>query len=186
MYNVSAFRHLPRQDGFPHGRIAQYEFYVSLDGVNWGPPVAVGTLANVATEQEVGFAPKTGQYRPAPSVVRGGGAAVHVPGGVERADVGEPAAERRDSSPGGQRDDRARGDGGFQRDGERPGEQSAADLPVDFRQWEHVDTGRSATGPVCQPGHLHRDLYCQGCLGNADPVPATRTVTVQSVRLPTT
>ena len=62
VYNVSAFRHLPRQDGFPHGRIAQYEFYVSLDGVNWGTPVAVGTLANVATEQEVRFAPKTGQY----------------------------------------------------------------------------------------------------------------------------
>jgi hypothetical protein len=62
VYNVSAFRHLPRQDGFPHGRIAQYEFYVSLDGVNWGTPVAAGTLANVATEQQVAFAPKTGQY----------------------------------------------------------------------------------------------------------------------------
>ena len=46
----------------PDGRIAQYEFYVSVDGVNWGTPVAVGTLANVATEQEVAFAPKTGQY----------------------------------------------------------------------------------------------------------------------------
>ena len=62
MYNVSAFRYLARQDGSPNGRIAQYEFYVSLDGVNWGTAVATGALADVATEQEVGFAPKTGQY----------------------------------------------------------------------------------------------------------------------------
>ena len=62
MNKVRGFRYLPRQDGFPDGRIAQYEFYVSVDGVNWGTPVAVGTLANVATEQEVAFAPKTGQY----------------------------------------------------------------------------------------------------------------------------
>jgi len=62
MNNVRGFRYLPRQDGFPDGRIAQYEFYVSVDGVNWGTPVAVGRLANVATEQEVAFAPKTGQY----------------------------------------------------------------------------------------------------------------------------
>ena len=28
MYNVSAFRYLPRQDGVTNGRIAQFEFYV--------------------------------------------------------------------------------------------------------------------------------------------------------------
>ena len=93
MNNVRGFRYLPRQDGFPDGRIAQYEFDVSVDGVNWGTPVAVGTLANVATEQEVAFAPKTGQVHPATGVVGGGGEAGHVAGGVERPDVGEPAAE---------------------------------------------------------------------------------------------
>ena len=51
MCNVGAFQYLPRQDGSPNGRIAQFEFYVSLDGVNWGTAVATGTLANVATEQ---------------------------------------------------------------------------------------------------------------------------------------
>ena len=52
---MSGFRYLPRQDGLPNGRIAQYEFYVSLDGTTWGTPVATGTLANVATQQEVLF-----------------------------------------------------------------------------------------------------------------------------------
>jgi len=35
MYEIFGFRYLPRQDGSANGRIAQYEFYVSADGVNW-------------------------------------------------------------------------------------------------------------------------------------------------------
>ena len=35
---------------------------MSLDGATWGTPVATGTLANVATQQEVLFAAKLGQY----------------------------------------------------------------------------------------------------------------------------
>jgi PKD repeat protein/lysophospholipase L1-like esterase len=62
VYNVSGFRYLPRQDGITNGRIGNYEFYVSLDGVNWGTPAATGTLANVATEQQVLFSARTGQY----------------------------------------------------------------------------------------------------------------------------
>jgi lysophospholipase L1-like esterase len=62
IYNVGGFRYLPRQDGSSSGRIGEYEFYVSLDGVNWGSPVATGTLANTALEKEVSFIPKPGQY----------------------------------------------------------------------------------------------------------------------------
>ena len=61
-YDLEKFRYLPRQDGGVNGRIAQYEFYVSEDGENWGTPVASGTFENTAAEKEVSFSPKTGQY----------------------------------------------------------------------------------------------------------------------------
>jgi lysophospholipase L1-like esterase len=59
---LNGFVYVPRQDGSPNGRIGQYEFYVSTDGVNWGSPVATGTFANSATAKQVSFASKTGQY----------------------------------------------------------------------------------------------------------------------------
>jgi lysophospholipase L1-like esterase len=62
VYTTTGFRYLPRQDGGVNGRIGQYEFYVSTDGVNWGSPVATGTFANTATEKEVLFTQTTGQY----------------------------------------------------------------------------------------------------------------------------
>ena len=61
-YRVEGFRYLPRQDAYTFGTIGQYEFYVSVDGVNWGSPVATGTFANSRLEQEVTFAPKDGRY----------------------------------------------------------------------------------------------------------------------------
>ena len=61
-YNVNGFRYLPRQDGESSGNIAQYAFYVSANGSSWGSPVAQGSFANVASEQQVSFAPRTGQY----------------------------------------------------------------------------------------------------------------------------
>ena len=60
--NVAGFRYLPRQDGISNGNIAQYEFYVSGDGVNWGSPVATGTFANTAAEKQVLFTAKAGRY----------------------------------------------------------------------------------------------------------------------------
>ncbi len=59
---ITGFRYLPRQDGRPNGRISQYNFYVSTDGVTWGNAAASGTLQNTAAEQEVDFAAKTGRY----------------------------------------------------------------------------------------------------------------------------
>ena len=52
IYSISGFRYLP--DG-ENGRVAQYEFYVSSDGVNWGDPVASGVFANDPSEKEVIF-----------------------------------------------------------------------------------------------------------------------------------
>ena len=60
-YTMSGFRYLPRQDS-ANGRIAEYEFYISADGVTWGTPVASGRFSNDAIEKEILFAPVTGHY----------------------------------------------------------------------------------------------------------------------------
>ena len=62
VYSVGGFQYLPRQDGIPYGGIAQYQFFVSLDGVTWGAAVAAGTFASTSAEQQVLFPPKTGRY----------------------------------------------------------------------------------------------------------------------------
>jgi hypothetical protein len=61
-YDVDGFRYLPRQDGSLNGTVAQYHFYVSLDGASWGPAVATGTFAKDATEKEVVFAAVRARY----------------------------------------------------------------------------------------------------------------------------
>jgi hypothetical protein len=62
VYEIDGFRYLPRQDGSANGRIAQYEFYVSSDGTNWGTAAATGVFASTAGEKEVTFTPRTGRY----------------------------------------------------------------------------------------------------------------------------
>jgi hypothetical protein len=62
-YDIDGFRYLPRQDvDWPNGSIAQYEFYVSTDGVNWGSAAASGTFAATQAEKEVTFTARTGRY----------------------------------------------------------------------------------------------------------------------------
>ena len=61
-YEISGFRYLPRQDGGVNGRIKDYRFYVSEDGVNWWSPVATGTFANTAAEKQVSCTTSTGQF----------------------------------------------------------------------------------------------------------------------------
>ncbi|MFN7928225.1 MAG: discoidin domain-containing protein [Blastocatellia bacterium] len=52
-YTVGGFRYLPRQDASLNGTIADYKFYVSADGINWGTPIAQGRFATDKTEKSV-------------------------------------------------------------------------------------------------------------------------------------
>lgn len=59
---VCGFQYLPRQDGPAIGNIGNYEFYVSVDGTNWGTPVATGTFANTQAAKQITFTSKSGQF----------------------------------------------------------------------------------------------------------------------------
>ncbi len=61
-YPLTGFQYLPRQDGSSAGWIAQYNFFVSTDGVNWGSAVASSTFANTALQKQVSFAPVNARY----------------------------------------------------------------------------------------------------------------------------
>lgn len=66
-YLLDAFRYYPRQDKDDHGIVADYDFYVSEDPKNWGPPVSSGTFPHGTYEQNrsakrVSFTPKRGRY----------------------------------------------------------------------------------------------------------------------------
>jgi len=71
---VSGFTYLPRQDN-SEGRIADYEFYLSMDGTNWGSPVATGTWTSGTDPETVSFPSQTANYVQlrAISEVNGGG-----------------------------------------------------------------------------------------------------------------
>jgi hypothetical protein len=62
IYDLDGFKYLPRQDGGANGRIGQYSFYVSMDGLAWGSAVASGAFANTAVEKTVSFPKTRGQY----------------------------------------------------------------------------------------------------------------------------
>ncbi|MFK7774049.1 MAG: LamG-like jellyroll fold domain-containing protein [Saprospiraceae bacterium] len=48
--------------GVQNGGIANYEFYVSTDGVNWGSANVTGTFPNSTNVQQVNFTNETGRY----------------------------------------------------------------------------------------------------------------------------
>ena len=60
-YSVAGFRYLPRQIGV-NGMIADFEFYVSDDGSNWGTPVTTGTWTATPVQQEEFFNMRRGRY----------------------------------------------------------------------------------------------------------------------------
>ncbi|MFC6080197.1 ricin-type beta-trefoil lectin domain protein [Sphaerisporangium aureirubrum] len=59
---IEAVSHTPRQDGNVVGRVGKYEIHVSMDGSNWGAPVASGAFRDVASTQTVRFTPVQGRY----------------------------------------------------------------------------------------------------------------------------
>jgi hypothetical protein len=61
-YLVGGFRYLPRQDGQPHGTIAEYQCWVSPDNLTWGTAVATGTFAANMSDKTVRFPAKRGRY----------------------------------------------------------------------------------------------------------------------------
>ena len=61
-YPLSGFQYLPRQDGSTAGSIAQYNFFVSSDGVNWGSAVASGTFSSSALQKQASFTPVNARY----------------------------------------------------------------------------------------------------------------------------
>ncbi|WP_329440690.1 endo-alpha-N-acetylgalactosaminidase family protein [Streptomyces sp. NBC_01426] len=60
-YNVSALHALPRQ-AQSNGRIADFQVFTSIDGVNWGAAAASGTFPDGAARQDVTFAPRTARH----------------------------------------------------------------------------------------------------------------------------
>lgn len=54
-YGVAGFLYLTRQDGNYNGTIADYDFYTSTDGANWGEPAASGTWPRSFSEKRVEF-----------------------------------------------------------------------------------------------------------------------------------
>ncbi len=62
---ISGFMYLPGQERWNPGVIFNYEFYISLDGVNWGNPVSSGEFANIQNSpvwQEKKFEPVKGRF----------------------------------------------------------------------------------------------------------------------------
>ena len=51
---IGGFSYLPRQDGV-NGRVAKYEFYTSMDGKEWGEPVATGQFKRTSELTKVYF-----------------------------------------------------------------------------------------------------------------------------------
>lgn len=61
-YTINKLRYMPRQDSSSNGRITGYKVYVSMDGVNFGSPVATGTWAADTTQKNATFTAVTGRY----------------------------------------------------------------------------------------------------------------------------
>ncbi len=62
-YDLGGFKYLPRPGG-GNGTVSAYRFYISTDGINWGSPVAQGTLANNANEKTILFVSPPGNQAP--------------------------------------------------------------------------------------------------------------------------
>ena len=59
---VSGLTYLPRQDTSSNGNIGQYSISVSMDGVNWGAPVATGTWADDRSLKTAAFSTVSARY----------------------------------------------------------------------------------------------------------------------------
>ena len=63
--NIEGFTYLPDQQRWNPGIISSFEFYVSMDGKNWGNPVSQGEFANIKNNpvlQKKDFDPVKGRF----------------------------------------------------------------------------------------------------------------------------
>jgi len=60
--SVKGFTYLPRQDDQVNGTIKEYEFYLSNDGKDFGPPVKKGTFGEGKEKKTVIFDGKQGRF----------------------------------------------------------------------------------------------------------------------------
>ncbi|KAI9676412.1 MAG: hypothetical protein M1817_000569 [Caeruleum heppii] len=61
-YNVNGLTYLPRQDGNSNGNIGQHRVFLSIDGTNFGSPVAFGTWLDDRTEKATSFETRPARY----------------------------------------------------------------------------------------------------------------------------
>jgi galactose oxidase len=62
VHDVSGLTYLPRQDGSSNGDIGEYSISLSINGKNWGAPVATGTWANDNTLKTAEFGGVAARY----------------------------------------------------------------------------------------------------------------------------
>ena len=63
IYEVTAFTYTARTDGNANGMVKDYEVYLSVDGTNWGTPVATGQFVQTTAMQVANLTtPTAGRY----------------------------------------------------------------------------------------------------------------------------
>ncbi|KAE8361334.1 galactose oxidase [Aspergillus caelatus] len=62
VFVVNGFSYLPRQDGQNNGNIGQHKLELSIDGNDWGEPVASGMYLNDSSQKTTLFTPQPGRY----------------------------------------------------------------------------------------------------------------------------
>jgi hypothetical protein len=61
-HTVGGLIYVPRTDGSSNGWVKEYEVYTSLDGKDWGKPLARGTWLNDATTKYATLTPTRAKY----------------------------------------------------------------------------------------------------------------------------
>lgn len=90
--HVKGFHYLPRQDDNRTTDIRDYKFYVSLNGSDWGAPVAAGSFDSSATAKIANSTPKHGRFV---RLVCTGGADAKSPVAIAEFNILERAAPNR-------------------------------------------------------------------------------------------
>lgn len=72
-YQVTSLSYLPRQDGSSNGNVGQHTMQLSTDGVNYAPPVAIGTYLDDSVLKTTIWAPAPARYVKFTALTEAGG-----------------------------------------------------------------------------------------------------------------